>query len=495
MGPVRQFFIYGISGAASRLAAIILVPLYTRTLALEDFGRLELAMAVHTLVVIIGGLQVESAVARDYFEALRSGRQSAFRSTALALTLVGSLAALIVLSLISVVGWLGVWFSPLELIVIGCMTLPAQLLGVQLVMLRFDGKPLNYAALSAFDLTVTAAFSAWFILGLKWGVMGALLGILAGKASSVIAGWAVTFGFTRHLRHWIRPTREYARSMLAYGIPGMPAVLVSWLQNTGNRLVLASVMPLQEVAIAGLALKAAAVFGFVIYSLRLAWEPYSISNLVRHEHDPAFFSRALERYALAMYLVLSIVLLSTPWFVRLLAPPSYGEAATVALFMMTAQYWVGMGNMAVIGVHGARQTSRLLPIYGWGAVANVAVLLVAARWLGPLVAGIGLLAGTVISAILTVRISNRIFSTNFSLRLVGFSLLATTVSSAVLLALLGHLGSSMTSDPRQAAVWLGGGGAVLFAGGLVLAVFGIGLERCRGLLLEAIQPLRRVTGA
>jgi O-antigen/teichoic acid export membrane protein len=254
-------------------------------------------------------------------------------------------------------------------------------------------------------------------------------------------------------------------------------------------------MPLEQVAIAGLALKAAAVFGFVIYSLRLAWEPYSISNLVRHEHDPTFFSRALERYALAMYLILSMVLLSTPWFVRLLAPPSYGEAATVALFMMTAQYWVGMCNMAVIGVHGARQTARLLPIYGWGAVANVAVLLLAARWFGPLVAGFGLLAGAVVSAILTVTISNRIFSTNFSLRLLGFSLLATILPSAVLLALLSYLGPSVTADPAQAALWLGGGSAVLLAGGLVLAVFGIGLERSRGLLLEAIQPLRKVPGA
>lgn len=492
MGPIRQFLIYGISGAASRLAAIILVPLYTRALPLEEFGRLELAMAVHTLVVIIGGLQVESAVARDYFEARRAGRQSTFKSTALALTIAGSLGALLIISLIAATGWLGVWFTPRELLTIGCMTLPAQLLGVQLVMLRFDGRPLQYAALSAFDLCVTAAFSAWFILGLEWGVQGALLGILAGKTCSVIMGWIATFGFARRLGEWIVPTRDIALAMLAYGVPAMPAVLISWLQNTGNRIVLASAMPLDEVAIAGLALKAAAVFGFVIYSLRLTWEPYSIANLVRHESDPGFFARALEQYALGMYAVLGFVLLGTPWFVRLLAPPSYGEAATVALFMMTAQYWVGMGNMAVIGIHGARQTGRLLPIYGWGALANVLILLLAGRWLGPLVAGIGLLVGTVISAVLTVSISNRIFATGFSLRMLVISLLATTIASSVLLLMLQYLGSSVTASVAGAAWWLAGGSAVLLAGGLAIAWFGVGRARSGQIMLEVAQRLRGV---
>jgi O-antigen/teichoic acid export membrane protein len=58
--PVRE---------ASRLAAVVLVPLYTRTLSITDYGRLELLLALHALVVILSGLQTESSIAREFFEA------------------------------------------------------------------------------------------------------------------------------------------------------------------------------------------------------------------------------------------------------------------------------------------------------------------------------------------------------------------------------------------------------------------------------------------
>src|SRR5437773_7848860 len=105
MSFVRQFFIYGIAGAASRLAAVVLVPLYTRTLAIAEYGQLEVWLATHTLIVVLAGLQVESAVARDYMEAKSSGSAGALARCAFMLTAFGTAA----ISIGALLAWWSGW--------------------------------------------------------------------------------------------------------------------------------------------------------------------------------------------------------------------------------------------------------------------------------------------------------------------------------------------------------------------------------------------------
>ena len=191
MSFVRQFFIYGISGAASRLAAVVLVPLYTRTLSIGDYGELELLLAIHALILIVAGMQVESAVARDYFEA-KAGSSRALAWSALYLSLAGSALVALVLTALWLLGWLPAIFSGKILWLLLAMTVPAQLFGVQLVILRFAGNPIFFALVSFCDLALCALFSAFYIVVMQLGVVGALYGVLSGKLVCVALAWRRT---------------------------------------------------------------------------------------------------------------------------------------------------------------------------------------------------------------------------------------------------------------------------------------------------------------
>lgn len=56
MSFAKLFFIYGLGGAISRFAAIILVPLYTHVLSVAEYGQLEVLLALHMLTVILAGM-------------------------------------------------------------------------------------------------------------------------------------------------------------------------------------------------------------------------------------------------------------------------------------------------------------------------------------------------------------------------------------------------------------------------------------------------------
>lgn len=427
MGLARDFLIYGVAGAASRLAAVVLVPLYTRALSVDAYGELEVLLSIHALLVILSGMQSESAVARDYFAAKDEGRLKELIWGALVATFGGTGLVSVVTLSAGAVGWLpprAVESLPLLL----PMTLLAQLLGVQMVLLRFAGAPVLFAILSFVDLALCALLSAWFIVGFGLGVTGALGGLLASKAVCVLLAWGSTFGCP--------PAAALAtarlRSMLSYAVPSIPAVLLNWLQNAGNRVLLAATLTLSDVAIAGVATKVAALYGFVIYSFRLAWEPYGLAKLPTLAEDPGVFNRALQWYAISMLAAGGLVTVASPTIVGLLAPATYAAGGQLAAFFVAGQFWTGAISILSIGIHGARITGKLFHVYCLGALINTLVLYLLGRAFGVTVAGVAFLAGSVASALLANYFSERHYRTGFSWKLLLWSLLASVLFASAM---------------------------------------------------------------
>lgn len=483
----RQLLIYGIGGAASRLAAILLVPLYTHALPQADYGRLELLLAIHALAILIVGVQGESAFARDWHEAQEHGWASQLAGGALAMAGIGSLAvaALAAATLLSGAMPAGLALY-LPLVVLAAI--PAQVLALQLLILRFSGNAAVFAGFALLDLVAAALFSAGFILGAGYGIGGALLGIVAGKLTCVAAAWPLTFGRVG----LARAPRPMLARMLGYAAPTLPSVFLNWLQSTGTRVILALFLTFVAVAVAGVAFKVAALYAFVAYSVRLAWEPIAFRMLADDALGPDAFRPAWSFYAVGMLLVAGLATAAAPFAVALLTPPGYEAAAPLAGFFIIGQFWSGALGILTIGIHGARVTSRLTPVYLSGAILNVFAIAVLAPWLGAVAAGIGSCLGGFASAAVALRLSEAHYPLRFGTRLLVTAAAASAAIAAIGYVAFAGIERGGITDPAMALPMTASATAAVLLAGLTWLIGLNARERADlGVTLAALVPGRR----
>ncbi len=422
---IRDFLIYGVGGAASRLAAIFLVPLYTRVLDVTDYGTLEVLLAVYTLGILLVGLQSESAILRDYYTARDEKTLPQLVWAGLLIAVAGTGVLVVVTAGAAMAGWVDphlTQYAPLLL----ALTLLAQLFGIQLIILRFAGKPVRFALFSFLDVLAATVLSIVFMVVLGWGLWGALWGMSIAKAAGVALAWRYSFGtLPRPL-----PAQPLFARMLAYALPTMPSVLLNWLQTNGTRLLLALFLALNAVAVASVAIRVAALFGFVVYSFRLAWEPWAFQQLDLPNRAPDAYSRVLSAFTIAMLALAGVASMVSPLLVAIFAPPEYGAATALVASFMFGQLWIGIANITSIGIHGARVTSRLTAVFAVGGVLNVAVLAALADSVGIGAAAIAFLVSTIASAFAATWYSERHFDTGFSIRLLFSAAVVSCLYSA-----------------------------------------------------------------
>jgi O-antigen/teichoic acid export membrane protein len=414
MGFLRTFLIYGLGGGISRLAALILVPLYTRTLSQTEFGQFEVVLAAQGLIVILGGMQLESVLARDYFSSKESGTLNVLAWGAIILSIGGILICGLLALVALLSGWLPSEYN-LEILVltIGAAA-STQILGLQLLILRFDGKPSQYALFSIIDLLTCALFSYVLIVVYKFGLVGAMCALIGSKSVAVLLAWSNTYNSLR----FVWPSSKSFLAQASYGLPLVPAVIVNWVQGSGMRILVALTLSLTDVALAGIAMKVAAIYGFLVYCFRLAWEPYSFSKIDDKESGGRKLNASLEWFVAIMFFGCGLVVIFGPLIASVLAPPEYALSGYVACFFIWGQFWIGVTNIVSIGVHESRKTILLIPIFGYGALANLVVFLALYSVIGVNGAGISVCVGAVISALFATYYTNNYSNIHFKPRLI-----------------------------------------------------------------------------
>jgi O-antigen/teichoic acid export membrane protein len=356
----RHSLVYGLGSVASKVAAVILLPLYTAYLRPADFGRVELVMSAVAAGAIVTQLGLVNSFFRFWFDdEADAARRRTFRVTLVTLLCTGTAGALVVVAVAEPIGraLLGTTTSAgTHLVRIGALGIWVQTI-YQLfaALFRVQQRPVAFSVATLVNLLVTVALTVTLVVGMHLHATGLLLGNFLGSIV-VLCGLVVV------QRRWVfgrtageGTSRTLLRRLLDFGLPMVPAAAAIWAVTLMNRPVLSAMAGAAAVGLFAIGFKLAQSGMQLVQAFQLSWPAFAHS--IKDDQDARrTYASVLSAYAITMGTAVLAIGLLAPWLVRWLTQPAYYGAVPTVLPLTAGAALYGGFFIASIGTARAKKT-------------------------------------------------------------------------------------------------------------------------------------------
>lgn len=416
--PLGRFFrhssIYAFGNILNRIAALLLLPVYTNYLTVAEYGALELFYVVATVITGFLSVGIAHATLRFYFEYEAETDRNSVVTTNLTVSLLISLAGVL---------FVGQWHEGLARYVFGgpeysrgvliiLATLVLELSSqVSLAYLRAREYSMLFVGIMFFKLVLQLAANTYFVVFRGMGVEG----VLTGNLMAVAFGWICLTIFVLS-KCGYRFEWSKAVPVLKYSFPFLLSTITALVSNYTDRFLINSLLSLQLLGIYALALK------FSELLENLIGEPFNRSYgafrfSIMKQGDAAAIQARIVRYLL---MALSATGLGIVYFTKdlltVMSDPAFLPAAAILPILMVGSLLKALNYTFQTGILYEKKTRHIFHIGLIAAITSVALNLVMIEWLG--------LAGACLAQVLTAavvlavtnRISQRYFRVHYDYR-------------------------------------------------------------------------------
>lgn len=288
---LRSSLIYFSGSLVSKLLVFVLLPLYTRYLSNEDFGRVDLAMAALPLIAPLFTVQVTETIFRFLYTAKTLADQKRTVTVSFLIFICGMIVYAIVYKVITLrmeaySSGLLFWYFPVAYLSVFFQQI---LRGLQ--------RSGEYAAMNVVSTIVQANVS--IVLITKLGV-GAESLLIAAMCSSlvVVTISAVRTKFWRFLDIRLVSWLE-VKKQLRYGVPLVPNQICWWVTDLLGKYMLSYFHGHGNTGVLAVASKFSGLLTGVTSIFFLAWTESIIGEFDSADRDK-FFSQCFENFLLAV---------------------------------------------------------------------------------------------------------------------------------------------------------------------------------------------------
>ena len=369
---LKHSSVYGIGQILSRIASILLLPVYTHFLRPADYGVIAILDLVTVLLAILIGSGMAAAVNRFHFEDNSPDRRSTVWWTGLAF--VSLTATVIVLPCWlakDAIAYLAVGPETTEgsgYVALALMTVwftcVGELPDTYLRVRKWSGL---YVGLSLFRLLLNIALNVSFLAVWGLGVKGVLLGnlITGGVMTAILCCVLAT--------HERRRTVDMAlmRRLLAFGAPLIAAALLATVMHQADRYLLRLFLDMHQVGLYSLAYQIGqGVNTLCLLPFAAIWSVVMYEIAARPDAKQVF-AQIFEYFVYGLALVLFAASLFAEPILSVLTAPDYVEAAGLIPVICLAYLFFSLHEHFRVPVLLAKRTLNLIPVYAVAAILNV----------------------------------------------------------------------------------------------------------------------------
>lgn len=279
----KNTIIITIGKICTQLITFFLLPLYTGILSTEEYGAVDLLNTLVSLLLPIVTFQVEQAVFRELIEVRgKKDKESRIISSAVITVIFQCIVYLIIFALISP------FINNHYKFFLATNVVANIFLSLLLQIARGFGDNKKYALASFISALSTIIFNVLFLVVIKLGANGMLLGTMLGQIVATIYLF-ISLKLYKYLK--VKDyKKEVIKSLWKYSLPLIPNAISWWVFNASDRVIASAFLGVDQNGILAASLKFSAVFITFYNIFNMSWTE-SISIAIKDADVSDYFNK------------------------------------------------------------------------------------------------------------------------------------------------------------------------------------------------------------
>lgn len=419
---LKSLSIYGILPVFTKFASFLLVPIYVRVFSSAQFGIVELIVSSVHFVIFAMNLEFYGAVGRFFFERPDLESKRKLISSGLIMTIGAGLVIMclgfLMQKQISLLLFKSLDYTK-EMQVGLVWAFIAAISTYLSVLPRYLKKARQYVTYNAISLVIKLASTIFYVVVLRLGVMGAVLGNLTGAIASTLLYASASISYLRPVFS-ISDSAEVSR----FALPLVPGLLIVGLYQPAMRTVLSRVYSIQDLGLFSFALKLVTIMALVQNSIKLSWKPMLYENLKKDNFGKEYLriSGFVGKTLLSAGLMITIF---APELVRLIGTPEYYRATQIVGFLVIGNIFANLISLRGFGFEVAKKTYMITLVSLLTSLLGLAFLSLVAPKIGFVGIGLAFAVPNLVSYLINYFYTQRIIKVkaNLAVELVLWGLL------------------------------------------------------------------------
>ena len=369
---LQQSGFYLVGQFLQKAVSFLLLPVWTIYLTPSDYGIMGTLAAYNGVIGILLMFGIYGAVTRHYFDFKEDHEtQRRYVSSNFFFLVVVSGAVLTILALFGRPLWEratsnAIPFWPyVVLMLISCYG--GLLYRLPYSLYQAQQKVRKCVTFDFISFILSTVICLVFVVGWGMGVYGMLLG-------ACIAQTLITLIITSFLlKEWFVPKFEWHHisRTLAFGLPIVPHLLSGWVLAFVDRVMLARMVPLDDVGRYTLAINLGMVMLMIVTSINDAYQPYYYNLMTSSQNPQPKILRIILFYLAGLGFIALIGSIFAGELIALLTPVKYHGSARYVSPVVLGYFMVGLYYFVSSPIFFHKKTHLLPIITGLAAVLNI----------------------------------------------------------------------------------------------------------------------------
>ena len=413
----KNTIIITIGKICTQLITFFLLPLYTGILSTEEYGTVDLLNTLVSLLLPIVTFQVEQAVFRELIEVRgKKDKESRIISSAVITVIFQCIVYLIIFALISP------FINNHYKFFLATNVVANIFLSLLLQIARGFGDNKKYAFASFISALSTIVFNVLFLVVIKLGANGMLLGTMLGQIVATIYLF-ISLKLYKYLK--VKDyKKEVIKSLWKYSLPLIPNAISWWVFNASDRVIASAFLGVDQNGILAASLKFSAVYITFYNIFNMSWTE-SISIAIKDADVSDYFNKMFN-IVLRLFTAMGIGMIACmPFVFPIMINEKFSAGyGLIPISIVGSLFNVVVGLISVIYV-AEKNTKAIASTSIVSAVINIIVHLVLIKFIGLYAAVIStFVAFFVMSIYRLMDASKRYFKIKIDMKFIIQSLIA-----------------------------------------------------------------------